>query len=158
MTNISTTVGRLRSFSPLALTAAVVSLCKRIPLSLVQLAARVAVAHVFWNSAQTKLASWPVTIQLFAMEYRVPVIPSDTAAVLATVTELGGACLLLIGLITRIAALALLGVVAVIQLFVFPGNWGEHLLWASLLLLIVARGAGTISIDNLIQRLFSRAG
>jgi putative oxidoreductase len=157
MTSISTTVGRPRPFSPLALAAAVVSLCERIPLSFVQLAARVAIAHLFWNSAQSKLASWPVTIQLFAMEYRVPLIPSDTAAVLATVTELGGACLLLIGLITRFAALALLGVVAVIQLFVFPGHWGENLLWASLLLLIVARGGGTISLDSLIQRLFFKA-
>ena len=48
---------------------------------------------------------------------------------------------------TRLAALQLLGVVAVIQLFVFPGNWPEHLLWASGLLLLLARGPGMISLD-----------
>ena len=32
------------------------------PLSVVQLAARLAVANVFWQSSQSKLASWPVTV------------------------------------------------------------------------------------------------
>jgi putative oxidoreductase len=155
MTNISA-VGRPRSFSPLVLTAAVVSVCECVPLSLVQLAARGAVAHVFWSSAQSKLASWPVTIQLFAMEYRVPVLPPDVAAVLATAAELGGAVLIFLGLFTRFAALALLGVVAVIQLFVFPGHWAEHLLWASLLLLLLARGAGVLSLDRVALHFFSR--
>jgi putative oxidoreductase len=137
-------------------TAAVGSVCERVPRSLVQLAARGAVAHVFWSSAQSKLASWPVTIQLFAMEYRVPVLPPDVAAVLATAAELGGAVLILLGLFTRFAALALLGVVAVIQLFVFPGHWAEHLLWASLLLLLLARGAGVLSLDRVALHFFSR--
>jgi putative oxidoreductase len=123
-----------------------------IPLSVVQLAARVAVAHVFWKSAQSKLASWPVTQQLFAMEYHVPLIPPEIAASLATVTELAGAVLVFFGLLTRLGALALLGVVTVIQLFVYPGNWGEHLLWASLLLLLIARGAGVVSLDYLVSR------
>lgn len=126
-----------------------------IPLSLVQLAGRIAVAHVFWNSAQSKLASWQVTQQLFQMEYHVPLIPPDIAAPLATATELGGAILLFLGLFARLGALALLGMVAVIQIFVFPGNWAEHLLWASLLLLIVARGAGKLSLDHLAARHFT---
>ena len=131
-------------------------LAERIPLSVVQLAGRLAVAHVFWNSAQSKLASWQVTQQLFAMEYQVPLIPPEIAAPLATATELCGAVLVAIGLFTRIGALALLGVVAVIQLFVFPGHWGEHLLWASLLLLLLARGAGAFSLDHLAHRFFTR--
>jgi putative oxidoreductase len=133
----------------------IVELANRIPLSLVQLAARLSVAHVFWNSAQSKLASWPVTLQLFANEYHVPILPPDIAAPLATATELGGSVLLILGLFSRIAALALLGVVAVIQLFVFPGSWGEHSLWASLLLLILARGAGVLSLDHLAARYFT---
>ena len=66
------------------------ALADRIPLSLVQLAARVSVAHVFWQSAQSKLASWPVTLQLFAMEYRIPVLDPAVAAPLATAAEITG--------------------------------------------------------------------
>jgi putative oxidoreductase len=131
------------------------NLADNIPLSLVQLIPRVAVAHVFWNSAQSKLASWPTTQQLFAMEYHVPLLPPEIAAPLATATELCGAVLIFFGLFARFGALALLGVVATIQLFVFPGNWGEHLTWASMLFLIFARGAGKISIDYLVKRYFT---
>jgi putative oxidoreductase len=146
-----TSSGSGRSF--IAAYLFLISRAERIPLSLVQLGARLAIAQVFWNSAQSKLASWPVTNQLFAFEYRIPVLPPDLAAVLATATELIGAGLLLIGLLTRIGALALLGVVITIQIFVYPGHWGEHLLWASLLLLLLARGAGVLSIDHLVKQL-----
>jgi putative oxidoreductase len=124
-----------------------------IPLSVIQLAARLAIANVFWNSAQSKLLSWPVTLQLFAMEYRVPLLPPEIAAPLATATELTGAVLVFLGLVTRLGALALLGIVATIQIFVYPGHWGEHLLWASLLGLLLARGAGIVSLDYLGRRL-----
>jgi putative oxidoreductase len=130
-------------------------IANNLPLSVVQLLARVAVAHVFWNSAQSKLASWPTTLQLFANEYHVPVLPPDIAAPLATATELTGAILLFFGLLSRLGALALLGVTTTIQLFVYPENWGEHLVWASLLLLVVFRGAGKISLDYLVDRFFS---
>jgi putative oxidoreductase len=145
----STTVG---GFSVMSLYHRALRQADHIPLSIVQLASRVAIAHVFWNSAQSKLASWPITQQLFAVEYHVPLIPPDIAAPLATATELVGAVVLFLGLFARLGALALLGMVAVIQLFVFPGNWAEHLLWASLLLLIVSRGAGVASLDHLVKR------
>jgi putative oxidoreductase len=154
MSNAASTIHTPRARTPLAAYTALLRLAERIPMSVVQLAGRVAVFHVFWNSAQSKLASWPVALQLFALEYRVPLLPPDVAAVLATAAELTGAILIFLGLFTRFAALALLGVVAVIQLFVFPGNWAEHLLWASLLLLFVARGAGIVSIDHFAARLF----
>src|SRR4051812_27848810 len=133
---------------------AIVGLADTIPLSLVQLAARVAAAHVFWQSAQSKLASWPVTLQLFAMEYRLPFVDPTVAAPLATTAEITGAVLIFFGLFARFGALMLLGVVATIQIFVYPENWAEHLLWASLLLLVLARGAGVISLDHLAGRLF----
>ena len=156
---MSTTASMARAGSastPLALYHRAIGLAERIPLSLVQLAGRIAVGYVFWNSAQSKLASWPITIQLFKMEYQVPVLPPELAATLATATELTGAILLFLGLFTRLSALALLGLVAVIQFFVYPGHWGEHLLWASLLLLLLARGAGVVSLDFLAKRFFSR--
>jgi putative oxidoreductase len=155
MFDAAATIGAPRERTPLAAYAALLGLAQRIPLSVVQLAGRVAIFHVFWNSAQAKLASWPVTLQLFALEYRVPLLPPDIAAVLATAAELAGAILIVLGLFTRFAALALLGLVAVIQLFVFPGNWAEHLLRASLLLLFLARGAGTVSLDHLAARFFA---
>lgn len=126
------------------------------PLSIVQLAGRVAIAHVFWQSAQTKLASWPVTLQLFAFEYRIPVLDPAVAAPLATAAELTGAVLLFFGLLARLGSLMLLGVVATIQIFVYPDHWAEHLMWASLLLLIFARGAGVFSLDFIAGRFFRR--
>lgn len=154
MTSTTLSPGSSSSSHLVTMYGGLLNLAEKIPLSIAQLASRVAVAHVFWNSAQSKLASWPITQQLFAMEYQVPILPPDIAAVLATAAELGGAVLLFLGLFARLGALALLGVVAVIQLFVFPGSWGEHLLWASLLFLILARGAGNISIDYLARRYF----
>jgi putative oxidoreductase len=142
-----------QAFSALGLVRKAIAAADAIPLSVIQLAARIAVAHVFWNSAQSKLASWPITLQLFAMEYRVPLLPPEIAAPLATATELTGSILILLGLFTRLGALALLGIVAVIQIFVYPGHWGEHLLWASLLGLLLARGAGVVSLDQLGRRL-----
>ncbi|SON57749.1 DoxX [Hartmannibacter diazotrophicus] len=137
----------------IALYRKAVKLPERLPLSVVQLAARVAVAHVFWQSAQSKLASWPVTLQLFAAEYQLPLIPPELAAPLATTAEITGAVLLLFGVFARFGALILLGVITTIQIFVYPGSWAEHLLWASLLLLILSRGAGAISLDAVAQHL-----
>ncbi|TPI69284.1 DoxX family protein [Mesorhizobium sp. B2-8-9] len=129
-----------------------IKLPEHIPFSLVQLAARVAVAHVFWQSAQSKLASWPVTLQLFANEYNLPFIDPSIAAPLATTAEITGSVLIFFGLFSRLAALMLLGVVSVIQTFVYPENWAEHLLWASLLLLVLTRGAGIFSLDHIAER------
>lgn len=141
------------AFSTIGLIDRAVALAETIPLSMIQLAARIAIANVFWNSAQSKLLSWPTTLQLFAFEYRVPLLSPEIAAPLATATELTGSILILLGLFTRLGALALLGMVAVIQIFVYPGHWGEHLMWASLLGLLMARGAGVVSLDQLGRRL-----
>ncbi|MEX0408276.1 DoxX family protein [Aquibium sp. LZ166] len=129
---------------------------ERVPFWAVQLTGRIAVAHVFWNSAQTKLASWEVTRQLFAYEYALPLIDPDIAAVLGTAAELAGSVMLALGLFARFGALMLIGVVATIQLFVFPENWGDHLLWFALLALILVRGAGAVSIDAIAARVLSR--
>ncbi len=134
---------------------AAIALLESVPLSLVQLAARVAVARVFWQSAQAKLASWPVTEQLFAYEYNLPLIDPAIAARLATAAELSGAVLVAFGFGSRLGALILLGITATIQIFVYPQNWPDHLLWASLLLLVIARGPGVVSFDWIIRRFFA---
>ncbi|MEY9558141.1 DoxX family protein [Sinorhizobium fredii] len=136
----------------------VVEWATALPLSIVQLAARVAVAEVFWQSAQTKLASWPVTLQLFAFEYRLPLLEPGLAATMATAAELSGAAMLALGLLARLASLMLLGVVATIQIFVYPDHWAEHLMWTSLLLLILSRGAGVFSVDHLVARRIRAGG
>ncbi|MCA1370470.1 DoxX family membrane protein [Bradyrhizobium sp. BRP14] len=136
----------------------VVEWATALPLSIVQLASRVAIAEVFWQSAQTKLASWPVTLQLFAFEYRVPLLDPGLAAVMATTAELSGAAMLALGLLARLASLMLLGVVATIQIFVYPDHWVEHLMWTTLLLLILSRGAGVISVDHLVARRIRAGG
>jgi len=119
----------------------------------VALAARVAVASVFWRSGQTKVSGFMLreeTFVLFREEYRVPLLPPGVAAYAATAAEHVFPVLLIIGLASRLSALALLGMVAIIQTFVYPGAWPEHLLWAALLLAIIARGPGLISLDHLI--------
>ena len=120
----------------------------RFPLPVLQLMFRVAVASVFIKAGLTKIASWETTVQLFADEYKVPVLPPDLAATMAATFELGCSALLVLGLATRAATLPLLGMIAVIQTFVYPHAYSEHLTWASLLLFLLTRGAGPWSLDR----------
>ncbi len=122
----------------------------RFPLALMQLMFRLAIASVFLKAGLNKLASWELTVQLFADEYKVPVLPADLAAATATSVEIGCSALLILGLGTRLAALPLLGMIAVIQTFVYPGAYSEHLPWASILLFLLTRGGGAWSVDRLI--------
>ena len=122
----------------------------RFPLAILQLLFRLAIASVFLKAGLNKLASWELTVQLFADEYRVPVLPPDLAAVMGTSTEIGCSILLVLGLGTRLATLPLLGMIAVIQTFVYPNAYAEHLTWASILLFLVTRGGGAWSVDRAI--------
>jgi putative oxidoreductase len=129
----------------------------RIPSSVLGLIVRVGVAYVFWQSGQTKVSGWHVTdsaIQLFRDEYKLPLIPPELAANLAAVQEHVFSALLIVGLASRLSALGLLAMTAVIEIFVYPQSWPEHLLWAGALLYVIARGPGAISLDALIRRLF----
>ena len=132
------------------------SLAARIPQSFISLVARVAVANVFWTSGQTKVDGFlhvsDNTFYLFREEYKLPLLPPDLAAYMATTAEHVFPILLLVGLASRLSALALLGMTAVIQLFVYPTGWPEHILWATALLVIVARGPGALSLDHVIWR------
>ena len=124
-----------------------------VPLSLILLMGRIAVASVFLKSGLLKIQSWDVAVQLFRDEYHVPILSPEVAAQLAATFELGCSVLLIVGLATRLATLPLIGMVTVIQTFVYPNAWTDHLMWASLLLLILTRGPGAISLDALIGRL-----
>ena len=121
-----------------------------IPYSLIAIVARAATASVFWHSGAQKLSDWNATLALFADEYRVPLLPPHVAAYMATSLELGGSVLVLAGFLTRAATIALLCMVAVIQIFVYPNAWPDHIQWLAFMFVLVARGPGSISIDALI--------
>ena len=118
---------------------------------------RVGIADVFWRSGQTKVSGWHVTqttVQLFRDEYKVPLLPPEVAANLASIQEHLFSVLLVIGLASRLSALGLLCMTAVIEIFVYPENWPDHLLWAGALLYVLSRGPGELSLDALIRRKF----
>jgi len=143
----SLSTGPSRSWLRGAIEKALVFL-ERFPLALLQLVFRLAVASVFWHSGQAKIASWQSTILLFENEYRVPLLSPASAANLAASFELGCSALIALGLLTRLATLPLLGMVFVIQTFVYPENWVEHLTWAAMLVFLLTRGPGLISLDR----------
>jgi putative oxidoreductase len=124
-----------------------------VPQDLIALAARVFPAVVFWQSARTKVEGFGIkdsTYFLFEHVYALPVIPPAWAAVLATLAEHLLPILLVLGLLSRVSALGLLIMTAVIQLFVFPGAWVTHGLWAVALLVVLAQGPGRLSLDHLL--------
>lgn len=115
---------------------------------------RMAIAALFFLSGRTKVDGF-LTVNdsayaLFRDEYKVPLIAPEIAAHMATYAEHLFPILLVLGLFTRFSALALLGMTAVIQIFVYPAAWPTHLSWAGLLLYLLAHGAGKVSLDRMI--------
>ena len=123
-----------------------------VPYSVLAIPLRLGVAWIFWSSAQVKLINWQRTIELFAEEYRVPLLPPEIAAAMALSIEIACPILLVLGLFTRLAVLVLLGMTAVIQIFVYPEAWPTHLQWAAMILVLLCRGAGALSIDRVLWR------
>ena len=119
--------------------------------SVLALGARLSMAGVFLMSGRTKVEGWLTvsgnTVSLFEEEYRLPLLPPELAAHLATYAEHLFPLLLVLGLATRLSAAALLAMTLVIQLFVYPAAWATHLGWATLLLYLVGRGPGAVSLD-----------
>ncbi len=115
---------------------------------------RVWMASIFWASGQSKLASWDLTLALFQDEYRVPLLPPELAALLATATEVSMPALLVLGLFSRLAALPLIAMTLVIQ-FTYLDR-AEHFYWMMTLGLIVLRGPGPLSADHLLRRLLAK--
>lgn len=135
---------------------ALVRLIERLlPIDLLTVIVRVAIAAVFFLSGRTKVEGLlditDGTYFLFAEEYRVPLIPSEIAAHLATYAEHLFPVLIVLGLATRVSALALLGMTIVIEVFVYPLGWPTHLMWAALLLYLIRFGAGAFSLDRILK-------
>lgn len=146
-----------------------IALLDRIPDSLIALLGRFSIAAVFWLSGQTKVQGFTLNIvsgqfsidnprlsdsvvDLFREEYKLPIVPPEILAPMAAFAEHLFPALILIGLATRFSALALLGMTATIQLFVYPDAYPLHGVWATVLLYLAARGPGAVSLDALISR------
>ncbi len=137
--------------------AAVRETLGRVPLAMIQLAMRIAIGGVFFNAGLLKFRSPELTAMLFRDEYKVPLLDPGLAASMATFNELTFSTLLVLGLATRLATLPFLGMLVVIQTFVYPQAWVEHLTWASILVFLLTRGPGAISLDHLIWRRVRRS-
>lgn len=144
-------------------------LLESFPYSLIALLARFGIAMTFLQSGQTKVEGLvldPIgghvqlgfphlaagTVDLFRDEYALPLLPPELAAVMAASAEHVFPILLLLGLATRASALALLGMTLVIQTLVYPSAYATHAVWATALVLLAARGGGSLSLDHLFAR------
>jgi putative oxidoreductase len=158
-----------------ALLKRAITLLDRIPHGFVALLGRFSIAAVFWKSGQTKVEGLAIDIVngeftlgiprlsesvvgLFRDEFRLPVIPPEFAAPMAAFAEHLFPVLILVGLATRFSALALLVMTATIQVFVYPDAYPTHGVWAAVLLNLIARGPGALSIDHLLERKFAIRG
>ncbi len=159
------------SLKIITLITSLISLLARIPDTMIALLARFSIAAIFWKSGQTKIEGltidivagefklgWPSysdsLLDLFRYEYQLPLIPPEIAAPAAAFAEHFFPLLILIGFATRFSALALLGMTTVIQIFVYPDAYATHGVWAAVLLFLVARGPGLVSIDHFLSRRF----
>ena len=136
--------------APLRLDGRAAALLERVPFSFHLLLFRLAIAGVFLPAGLLKVASWQSTLALFQDEYKVPILTPVVAAAMGTGIELLCSSLLIAGLATRLATLPLLAQIATIQLFVYPQAWHEHLVWGSILLVLLTRGGGAVSIDRVL--------
>jgi len=125
---------------------------KATPDGLMVFMARVGLGAFFVRAGQTKVDGdfnlTDTTMYLFREEYKVPLLSPEVAAYMATAAEHVFGALLIIGLATRLSALGLLAMTVVIQVFIYPGSWPDHLLWAAVLMFILARGPGWLAVDR----------
>jgi len=155
-----------------ALINSIVSVFSRIPDSLIALIGRFSIAAIFWKSGQTKVEGfavdlvsgdfqfgWPhlseSALELFRSEYRLPLLPPELAAPMAAFGEHFFPILILLGLATRFSSLALLVMTLTIQIFVYPDAYPTHGVWATVLLVLIAKGPGSISIDHCLAKRYT---
>jgi len=165
----ATAAPRVGASPPERLIRCGIGLAQRIPDSLIALLGRFSIAAVFWKSGQTKVQDFAIDIvsgefrfgmprlsdsivELFRDEYKLPLLPPEIAAPLAAFAEHLFPLLILVGLATRFSAAALLVMTATIQLLVYPDAWPTHGVWAAVLLFLIAKGPGAVSVDHLIAK------
>lgn len=150
---MATTAAPAPTRDPLAFYARLAG--RLLPMSLLLLVQRLGIAAIFFLSGRTKVEGLftltDSTFELFRTDYALPLIPPVTAAYMATTAEHLFPVLLVLGLLTRLSATALLGMTLVIEIFVYPDAWPTHLSWAGLLLPLIAFGGGRFSLDALLS-------
>lgn len=137
---------------PLGWVERAVTTLNKVPFSVLILVARCATFSVFFRSGLVKIQDWNSTLLLFQNEYKVPVLPPAVAATLAASMELGLSWFVLLGLFTRLSVLGYFGMILVIQTFVYPMAWPDHIQWTGFMIFILCRGPGKLSLDYLIGR------
>jgi putative oxidoreductase len=116
---------------------------------------RLYVARVFLLSGLTKIHDWSITVALFTNEYHVPLLPPALAALMGTATELSMPVLLTLGLATRFGAFVLFffNIIAVVSYAALPDiAVKDHILWGTMILVILLCGPGKISLDYFLKR------
>lgn len=173
MNSIATvnTASQAGSSGPIGLVFKLIALFGRIPDSLIALLGRFSIAAIFWKSGQTKVQGLVIDIvngefhfgvpqlsdsalSLFREEYRLPLVAPELAAPLAAFAEHMFPLLILLGLATRFSAIGLLVMTLTIQFLVYPDAYPTHGVWASVLVFLIARGPGAVSVDHLIAARF----
>lgn len=147
-----------------------IGLCQSIPHWFIAFVTRFSIAAVFWKSGQTKVQNFSIdlvdgvfriglpklsdsAVMLFREEYKMPA--PEVLAPFAAFAEHLFPFLILIGLATRFSAIALLVMTLVIQIFVYPGAYPLHGVWAAVLLYLIAYGPGILSVDHLVRKQYS---
>jgi putative oxidoreductase len=139
----------------------IIHILERVGYPIVALLTRLFLFNVFYTSGFNKLENafngqWENTVLLFEEIHPVPFLPAEVAAVFGTGAEVAFSLLLILGLVTRLAALGLIGVTAMIELsfrLVDPEyiTFDDHIMWALLLGMLATKGAGIISVDGLLS-------
>ena len=137
----------------LALIRAILNWLEKMPHAILALLARLALAAVFWNAGMAKMTNWNLSAKTFKefAGYNIPVLPPELAAYLSASVEHVTPVLMVIGLATRAAGGAMMGVIAVIFIFVHQGEWSAFLIWISAIAFILTKGPGVLSLDHLIR-------
>jgi len=135
-----------------------VTLARSILESITLLSVRVYLFTTFFFAGFNKLKNWESTLFLFKYEYAVPLLRHDFAAYLGTASEIILPSLLLLGLLTPVAALGLFifNIVAMLSLAdMAPAAFMLHVIWGGLIFSLIVWGAGRASFDSV---LFSAKG
>lgn len=107
---------------------------------------RLLLAQAIFRSGIVKLGDWNTALNLAQYEYPVSWMAPETAALIGVLIEIIAPILLLFGLFTRFAALAILSLLAVSQVEYIPVDLNLWLI--AILGWFVLRGAGAFSFDR----------